>query len=177
MKESVPCIAAHVRLGVGAKSTKPNLSGKDKQFHKESKGLFIILTTDNQDGSHSDGWQDKTSFYELKRRLRIIMQNLPYQYGGIDASKIDTVLDTLLHFKRTSTSKNAKGHDLYNHSKVVVVDRKIMYVGSDNAYPGYNEEHGVWIDDQQTIDNWLDGFLVDFWKICQEPTDKDRDGK
>jgi len=29
-----------------SKSSKLNLYGKDKQFNKESKGLFIILTID-----------------------------------------------------------------------------------------------------------------------------------
>jgi hypothetical protein len=165
-------------LGNIYRSKKPDLSEKGKQFKKESKGIFIVLTTDSQEGRHSDGWQDMTPFWEFKRRLRIVMQNLPYQFGGIDPAKIDLAIDTLLHFKRTSTSALGDSKtDLYLHSKVVAVDRKVMYVGSDNAYPSYNEEHGVWIEDQGTIDGWLDGFFVDFWNMCSDPTPQDASKK
>lgn len=29
------------------------------------------------------------------------------------------------------------------HNKVVCVDRTLLYVGSDNAFPQYNEQHGA----------------------------------
>ena len=104
------------------------------------------------------------------------MQHLTLDDGGIDAKDIDKVLDTYLHVKRTDTEATTTKRDVYNHSKIVVVDRKVMYVGSDNAYPSYNEEHGVWIDHQDTIDHWLDKFFVPFWKMAKEPTALDAAG-
>lgn len=139
------------------------------EFQKDAKGVFIILSTDKKDGE-SKGWEDRTTIGLLKKRLRLIMQILPTHRGGlrgdVDSNQIDAALNSFLHFRRTPG-------DLYNHSKVVVVDRKVMYVGSDNAYPSYNEEHGVWVDDQPTIDGWLEGFFDPFWKLCKAPDDSD----
>lgn len=98
------------------------------------------------------------------------MHSLPTIQGGIAADKIDGAIENYLHFRRTATSNVSAGADLYNHSKVVVVDGRLMYVGSDNAYPNYNEEHGVWIEDQPTIDKYLKEFMEDFWKVCVVPT-------
>ena len=99
------------------------------------------------------------------------MNILPYKYGGVDTDKIDGLVDNLVHFKRTGTSDDTKDHDLYSHSKIVCVDGKLMYVGSDNAYPSYNEEHGVWFEDPNQINSWLEGFFVDYWKACKTPND------
>ena len=62
---------------------------------------------------------------------------------------------------------------MYSHSKIVCVDEKLMYVGSDNAYPCYNEEHGVWIEDKDAVGAWLEGFFEPYWtKHTTEPTDE-----
>lgn len=152
-----------------SKTPYPNQGNND--FHKDSKGVFIVLST-NKQGGESSGWEDKITVSLLKKRLRLIMQILPTRRGGIEANQIDHALKNFLHIKRTGNAIKAKGdelEDLYNHSKVVVVDGKVMYVGSDNAYPSYNEEHGVWVDDQPTIDRWLEGFFDPFWRMCKEP--------
>ena len=56
----------------------------------------------------------------------------------------------------------------YLHTKVVVVDERLMYVGSDNAYPNYNEEHGVWIEDKGAIGEWVGGFWRGLWERSRE---------
>jgi phosphatidylserine/phosphatidylglycerophosphate/cardiolipin synthase-like enzyme len=66
-----------------------------------------------------------------------------------DPAGLDTWFDARCKIKRTS----AKGQR-YNHCKVTCVDRKLLYVGSDNSYPNYNEEHGIWIEDQAAIESW-----------------------
>ena len=38
-----------------------------------------------------------------------------------------------------------KDSSTYCHCKIVCVDRKMVCVGSDNTYPCYSEEHGIWI--------------------------------
>jgi phosphatidylserine/phosphatidylglycerophosphate/cardiolipin synthase-like enzyme len=45
---------------------------------------------------------------------------------------------------------------MFNHNKVYCVDKKLLYIGSDNPYPNYNEEHGIWIDDAKAITGWYD---------------------
>src|SRR5256886_5764906 len=57
---------------------------------------------------------------------------------------LDKWFDARCKIRRTS----ANG-DRYNHCKVTCVDGKLLYVGSDNAYPNYNEEHGIWIRSEE----------------------------
>lgn len=60
-----------------------------------------------------------------------------------------------------------------NHCKVLCTDKKLMYVGSDNYYPSYNEEHGIWLDDEETIKTWYDGYWTPRWAGAKEAsTDK-----
>lgn len=49
------------------------------------------------------------------------------------------------------------------HCKLVCADEKVMYVGSDNAYPSYNEEHGIWHEDETAIKEWKDKFWTTLW--------------
>jgi phosphatidylserine/phosphatidylglycerophosphate/cardiolipin synthase-like enzyme len=163
-------IALARALGNMSRSKTPNPRPGKKEFQKDSKGIYIVLSTNKEDGSEKE-WEDRTSIKELMERLTIIMNNLPTEHGGIPSKDIPNVLKTMIHFKRTGTDKDVTGADLYSHSKLVCVDRKVMYVGSDNAYPSYNEEHGVWIEDQKTIDTWLDGFFTGYWNKLQDPFD------
>lgn len=97
------------------------------------------------------------------------MKGLPYGAGGIADKEIDGALQKYLHFKRVMKDD---GH-FFSHSKIVCVDKKLMYVGSDNAYPCYNEEHGIWVEDKKTIGKWLDGFFKPYWQRCTEPEAKE----
>ena len=150
----------------------PNTDGKN--FKKESKGIYIVLTTNQlkkvEEGGHP-GWQDVTPIWKFKQRLRQIMSALPTQYGGVPANVIDKLLNEMIHFRRTGTTSDLAHHGLWSHSKVVCVDGRALYVGSDNAYPAYNEEHGVWVDDDKTINGWLDVFFSDYWGRLQVPDD------
>jgi hypothetical protein len=91
------------------------------------------------------GWQDEARAYELKRRIGIL------QLGGIaeEPAELDKWFDSRCKIKRTSNDGTR-----VNHCKVTSVDDKLLYVGSDNAYPNYNEEHGIWIEDKDAIHYW-----------------------
>jgi hypothetical protein len=138
-------------------------------YQKDSKGIFIVLTTNDTEGQHG-GWDDHSTVWEIKKRLRAIMNVLPTKYGGVPFPQIDELVDSRVHFKRTGVTTDKKD-TLYSHSKIVCVDRRLMYVGSDNAYPCYNEEHGVWMGDSAKIGGWLDDFFVPYWKECKTPDD------
>lgn len=45
---------------------------------------------------------------------------------------------------------------LFNHTKAYCIDLKLLYIGSDNCYPNYNEEFGVWVEDEHAIKEWYD---------------------
>ena len=116
------------------------------------------------------GWEDRTSITRLRHRLRVIMNGLPYSAEGIDYDKIDDVLANQLHVHRVEQDNG----QMWAHSKIVCVDERLMYVGSDNAYPNYNEEHGIWHQDKGTIDAWLQGYWGPLWEDHSvEPTNED----
>lgn len=51
----------------------------------------------------------------------------------------------------------------YNHTKIICIDNSVLYVGSDNIYPEYNEQHGAWIDRKENIQAWLDQYWSAAW--------------
>ena len=124
--------------------------------------MYVILTT-NKDGGDKGGWEDKSSFKMFKGRLKIIMKGMSQSKVAAGYAVKEEEVDKLVEDKfQVRRSLNNDGHH-YCHNKIVVVDRKIMYVGSDNAYPSYNEEHGVWIEHKATIDNWFTSFWDKYW--------------
>lgn len=52
------------------------------------------------------------------------------------------LLDKWFVIKRIRKMYGDRGPDSI-HTKTICVDRELLYVGSDNLYPSYNEEHGV----------------------------------
>ncbi|KAJ9654562.1 hypothetical protein H2201_008983 [Coniosporium apollinis] len=139
------------------------------------RGIFIVLATKH--GDQHSGWEDQTSIPRFKYRLKRIMLGLPSAFGllggGIPEDKIDAALSKYLHIRRVDKDN---GH-MYSHSKVVCVDKKLMYVGSDNAYPCYNEEHGVWVEDDSSesyyVGDWVNKFFDPYWGKCTEPKDEE----
>jgi hypothetical protein len=92
--------------------------------------------------------------------------------GGISEADIDRALTDFLHIRRSGADNGL----LYSHSKIVCVEKKLMYVGSDNLYPCYNEEHGVWVEDEaggsQHVGEWVDKFFDPyFFTKCTLPND------
>ena len=81
---------------------------------------------------------------------------------------IDKVVDEQFQVKR------AVGNETwyYCHSKIVCVDDRLLYVGSDNAYPSYNEEHGAWIEDAAEVASWKKKFWTEMWNRGVFPTDE-----
>ena len=133
--------------------------------NEEWKGVFIVQTT--KIAKDRSGWEDQTSIERVKHRIRRIMNGLPSTAGGLPWDDIDGAIEKHLHFKRVMKDDGA----MFSHSKIVCVDRKLMYVGSDNAYPCYNEEHGIWVENEATVGAWLKGFFDPYWKIkCEALT-------
>ena len=137
------------------------------------KGVWIVLATKKPD-QHS-GWEDQTSIPRFKRRLKRIMLGLPTGVGGIPEKDIDNALSNLLHIRRVGKDDG----NLYSHSKIVCVDKKLMYVGSDNLYPCYNEEHGIWVEDEVKgpyhVGSWINSFFGPYFKNCTEPKDEEEE--
>lgn len=143
----------------GASETNPTTANK-------RRGVWIVLTTKKR--IDREDWEDQTSVPRLRNRIWRIMKGLPFAAGGISDEKIDQAINDHLHFRRVENDDGT----MFLHSKIVCVDNQLMYVGSDNAYPCYNQEHGVWIEKKDYIGNWLENFFDPFWKRCSPKKDE-----
>lgn len=81
---------------------------------------------------------------------------------------IDKVVDEQFQVRRALGNKTW----YYNHSKIVCVDDRMLYIGSDNAYPSYNEEHGAWIEDEAEVGRWKTKFWNGMWDRAVLPDDE-----
>lgn len=115
-----------------------------------TKGLYILLSTKNNE----EGYSDPYSFTKFRQILLNLLaaRLLP---DGVTIADIE---------KRIFGKRIMKNQKEYGqHSKVVCVDRSLLFVGSDNIYPEYNEQHGVWIDSKPNIQAWHDNYFNGAW--------------
>ncbi|KAF2670233.1 hypothetical protein BT63DRAFT_478411 [Microthyrium microscopicum] len=86
----------------------------------------------------------------------------------IPMAEVKQYINDHVEVRRTLANEKGDGPskdpNRYNHSKVVVVDDQLMYIGSDNTYPAYCEEHGIWIEDTQAIKQWKEKIFNQLWK-------------
>jgi phosphatidylserine/phosphatidylglycerophosphate/cardiolipin synthase-like enzyme len=130
--------------------------------NNNGEGVFILLSSSKWS---KDGWEDKVPVWEIKRRLRIILKGS----NLVPQNEVDSLMEKYLHFRRIL--KNKAG--TYLHTKLICVDEKLMYVGSDNTYPCYNEEHGIWIEDEAAVQVWKEKFWLGAWSDKDEAADND----
>lgn len=127
---------------------------------RDDRAVHILLTAPLLDGREYTGWEDPLPVDEFKKRIRAMTQ-LPM---GIDDAQYDNWFNARCKIKRMSNDASWS-----NHCKVVCVDRQLLYVGSDNIYPSYNTEHGIWVDDKTAIDNWYNGYWKPRWLTAPQP--------
>ncbi|KAK1757295.1 hypothetical protein QBC47DRAFT_442096 [Echria macrotheca] len=102
------------------------------------------------------GYDDRLLLQDYRDRLADVMNTIALGDNETEVNK---------YFKLRRIAGANK--DRANHSKVVCIDDELLYVGSDNAYPSFNEEHGVWIETKATIDAWRTGCWDHLWKLSQ----------
>ncbi|KAK5242426.1 hypothetical protein LTR20_003459 [Exophiala xenobiotica] len=126
------------------------------------KSVYILLTT----GSATGGYGDSMKFTDLIANLKVMLlalngaNLLPHPLKETDDAYVDKLLANRVQGRRIMGNDS----NLKAHNKVVCVDRTLLYVGSDNAYPQYNEQHGLWIEEQANIDAWFSGYFDTAWQ-------------
>jgi hypothetical protein len=171
-----------IAFGYALARTRNSKSGSAK--------VTIVLATHCSGGNRGD-WADSASIGDLKRKLKAVMRGMAYLDGftslvpsfftnaaaaadvfthvdPVPEHLIDKVVDEQFQVRR------ALGNNTwyYNHSKIVCVDDRLLYAGSDNAYPCYNEEHGVWIEDAAKVASWKKKFWNEMWARAVVPDDE-----
>jgi hypothetical protein len=130
----------------------------------DTESVYILLSTRDA----PDGYGDLMSIADFKARLKIILlglnvQNmLPVPLPRTDDSYVDKLLAERVQCKRIMNNDGR----VMQHSKVVAVDMKVMYVGSDNAYPQYNDQHGIWIEEQNNVGAWKTEYFEKAWDLA-----------
>jgi phosphatidylserine/phosphatidylglycerophosphate/cardiolipin synthase-like enzyme len=124
------------------------------------KSVRILLSSPVFEGKNG-GWQDGARAFDFKSRIGFLAKQ--------PEANLHKWFDARCKIRRVA----ARG-ERFNHCKVTSVDGKLLYVGSDNAYPNYNEEHGIWIDDEAAITAWrTDNFekrWSDAWSVAADLT-------
>ena len=114
----------------------------------EGRKLYILLTpyTDptKKNIPYAD-WADSVPAAAFKDRLRVICADKAFTDQAWD-----TWFNAHVEFRRIAPDTT-----LINHTKAYCIDEKLLYIGSDNAYPNYNEEFGVWIEDATAVSAWV----------------------
>lgn len=144
------------------------LKGSTKEHPRK---LYILLTSPESGQDPFDGWGDEVTVHEFKERIRFML--------GFEKNKEanwptwwNTWFSERCEIKRISNEKNK----YLNHTKAYCIDKKLLYIGSDNCYPSYNEEFGVWVDDTDAIKAWYDKSWVPQWKQAPELADETLSG-
>jgi phosphatidylserine/phosphatidylglycerophosphate/cardiolipin synthase-like enzyme len=81
-----------------------------------------------------------------------------------------------IHFAnlRSSTSATwADGSPLANHAKVVIVDDRAFYVGSQNLYEADLAEYGVIVEDQATTQQFIANYYAKLDQFSSPTTFRD----
>ncbi|KAK1750172.1 hypothetical protein QBC47DRAFT_407403 [Echria macrotheca] len=130
-----------------------------EQSAAQGAAIYVILSC--KDGAYGD----PATLDELKKRLKATFRFMAHRSGDYLLVKtaeadVDDIVDKRFLVKRV-LGGNA-GQKL--HAKTVSVDREVVYVGSDNAYPHYNEEFGCWVEDKGIVDAYFTGFYDELWK-------------
>ncbi|KAL8378012.1 hypothetical protein RB595_008619 [Gaeumannomyces hyphopodioides] len=125
------------------------------------KGFYLVLSERVNDPL---GYQDNTTLTDLKSRLEEVMSSMAKSGLINPVSNVSTILETRFHAKRSVLDSPSLPDSKRLHTKVVDVDSSLLYIGSDNAYPQWNEQFGVWIQEQENIKAWEDGFFWGLWR-------------
>jgi hypothetical protein len=116
-------------------------------------GVQIVCSWDS---SSNGGYEDFMNVPQFNGQLANLMNGMQILGEVSFSGSASAIVENFMTYKRISLPNDSPNHA--NHSKVVVIDSEIMYVGSDNVYPSYNAEFGIWIDDNQSIQNYLNNY-------------------
>lgn len=147
---------------------------RDTNKDPEHEGIAIVLG--NTDGSGD--WGDYRKVGDVAARIVPLVRGLD---KTLDQKAADDLVFKWFKIRRIGKPYGDAGPNSI-HTKTVCIDKQLLYVGSDNIYPSYNEEHGIWIDEKLALADWVDNYwnvvwsnsstaVKDDFKVSDFPTD------
>ena len=85
------------------------------------------------------------------------------------ADVVERVRDNL-RFASLRFSEDASwegGENIGNHAKFLIADDQAAYIGSQNLYVAQLAEHGVLIDDAETVSRIIETYWSPMWRFSQ----------
>lgn len=108
-----------------------------------------------------------------QRTVRDLLNKVIPLVRGLDTSLTEEAADELVRKWMVVRRIGSRFGPNSIHTKTLCVDEQIVYVGSDNLYPSYNEEHGIWVDDKATVSDWVENFWKAMWPKLDTPDVQD----
>jgi phosphatidylserine/phosphatidylglycerophosphate/cardiolipin synthase-like enzyme len=138
-------------------ATHPAPTGDVNKDPPTGAAIYLVLSSTGSD------YGDPAKISELKQRLTAIMRYMASR--GKDMLPVVTNVDDVEKIvkERFLVKRISTVHTVNMHAKLVCVDRSLLYVGSDNQYPHYNEEFGCWVEDEEHIDSFFKEFYDGIW--------------
>jgi hypothetical protein len=115
--------------------------------------------------SRTEGYQNPVSDAEFLLKLVAVMNAMRLSGAISFDGDAELVVNKIVHCRRIAASQPKAKHAC--HCKLVVADDSVVYIGSDNAYPAYCEEHGLWVGDQSSIDDLITNYWNGLWEFAQ----------
>jgi phosphatidylserine/phosphatidylglycerophosphate/cardiolipin synthase-like enzyme len=117
----------------------------------------------------SEGYQDGVSGDTFKTRLKGIMRGMKALDMISPSGDPDQIVELQCDYAVIAPTPPPNQPSVHaNHAKVVVVDDVLCYVGSDNAYPSYNTEFGLWHGDTAAIVNFVQEYWTGLWAFASQ---------
>ncbi|KAK0616218.1 hypothetical protein B0T14DRAFT_604565 [Immersiella caudata] len=128
---------------------------RDTKKDAASHGIRIVLGNIGDKGPGS--WDDERSVGDVRSKIVPLLRGLDTKLTDAEAAAL---VGSYLEIRRIGKPWGAGGPNSI-HTKTICVDEELLYVGSDNLYPSYNEEHGIWVDDKPAVQGWI----KDYWNV------------
>lgn len=139
--------------------------------------VYIVLSNRGASGNSGLSYSNDVSFAAFARHLRDKVQK---QVDARDPTAryeikrgpdpINALLCSHIHLAPLRFGPDASwphGIPMANHAKLWMVDDRLFYIGSDNAYPVNLQEFGYIVDDRQAAAEVLDAYWNPLWHWSQ----------
>lgn len=138
-------------------------------FNMEGAGFpqaGVLLATSAY--SNTSGYRDPVRSGDFISRLVSVARGMAdLKELPLDAAAMEAAVAKLVHYQRVLPESKDNTSAGVQHSKFVCVDQKLAYIGSDNAYPSYNLELGLWVDDAAALQALVSDYWVPLWALSE----------
>jgi phosphatidylserine/phosphatidylglycerophosphate/cardiolipin synthase-like enzyme len=138
------------------------------------RGVDVDVVVSNLNSFGGHGRTDADSYsnnWTLKQLWEGLVQEANKTWSGHEADLCKHV--HFMNIRSSNTPTWPDGMPLANHAKVVIVDDRAHYVGSQNLYEADLAEYGVIVDDQAATRKFIADYYSKLAQYSQGTTYKD----